>query len=123
MDSNSLLNSLTPEQLQELLGLSTLDEKGGLLEQQMQQAMSLRQHAPSHHTTAGGAIGEGLGNLVSSGVGFMKQGQVQDAQQALLAQKLKGRQAYVDALRRQQPQPEAPPMPGQMSQAELFGLK
>ena len=60
------LSSLPPDQLAELLGLSTADEKQALLEQQLQQALALRNHARPQHDSPGGAAFGALSQMLDS---------------------------------------------------------
>ena len=116
-DLATLLSSLSPEELEQLLGMGTLDERGTLLEQQLQQAEALRNPSGQGHLTGlGGALG-GFSNAVRDVQGAYTQGKLREQQAALLAQKDAGRGLYVDALRRyqtagQQPtQDVTPPTP------------
>jgi hypothetical protein len=102
MDENllALLEQLSPEELQQLMGMGTLDERGGMAQQQQARADALRNYEAPAMLTPGGAIGAGMGDLfreVGGGVGAMRaQGQMGD----LLNEKDAGRSLYVDVLRR-----------------------
>lgn len=111
VDDYELLSQLPPEALEQLLGLGTLDERGGLLQQQLAQAEALRQPRQQQHSTGGGAIGHGIGNLFRGIHGTIQGGQAQAGMQDLMGQKDAGRSAYVRAIsdylrRKSQPQPE-----------------
>lgn len=102
LELEALLASMSPEELAELMGMGTLDERAALLEQQMAQAQALRQPSGERHITgAGGAFG-GLNDAVKNVWGAYQQKQLQDQQAALLDQKDQGRSLYLDALRRRQ---------------------
>jgi hypothetical protein len=95
-----LLSQATPEELQQLLGLGTLDERGGLLEQQLAQAQALRTNNAAHHSTGLGAGLAGIGDALTGYASGAQQKALGAQQQALLAQKDAGRNVYVDLLRR-----------------------
>jgi hypothetical protein len=99
-DLNALLSQMTPEELEQLLGMGTLDERGGLLQQQMMQAEALRKPSGQQYSTGLGAALGGMGDLARTIGGTMDMGRLQKEQEALLSQKDAGRGKYVDALRR-----------------------
>lgn len=109
-EMDELLSQFSPEELAELIGLGTLDERGALLQDQMAQAQALRQPQAGHHTTGMGAALGGLGDVVRGFAGA-RQTTALGAQQAeLLGQKDKGREMFLRALRqRGQVGPAAPP--------------
>jgi hypothetical protein len=95
-----LLASASPEELEQLMGMGTLDEKGGLLEQQMAQAQALRSnHSQGHSTGLGAGLG-GLADILNGYASGRQQKETGEQQQALLAQKDSGRNLYADLLRR-----------------------
>lgn len=102
MDSEleALMASLSPEELEQLMGLGTLDEQGALLEQQQAQAQGLLRGGNAQRTTGIGAALSGLGDAVGAGVGAYRQGKLNEQQKALVDQKQTGRNLYADALRR-----------------------
>jgi len=113
-DFSDLLQQMTPEELEQLIGLGTLDERQQMLGHQMAQAELLRQPSNRHYSTGWGAALGGLADVVRAGQGQYQLEQAQQGMQDLLAQKDAGRGLYVDAIRRrpQQPTPDiAPPIP------------
>lgn len=117
MDQNleALLQQYTPEQLAQLLGLGTLDERGGLLDKQAEQAKALA--TPNHqpYTTgtgaAIGAVGDVLGGLGGGIAGLL----TADKQKGLLNQKDAARLEYLRGMRAKPPgpaQPQTQSLPG-----------
>lgn len=123
------LSSIPPEELQKLLGLGTLDERGDQLTQQLMQAQALQNAQPGNHSTGMGAALGGLGDAINAGVGGYRQGQIQEEQQALLGQKDAGRNSYanlmIEALRKRNAPPAATPVangaPTPEAIAAMFG--
>lgn len=95
-----LLASATPEELQQLLGMGTLDEKGGALEQQMAQALALRQGGGRQYSTGAGAALGAVGDVLNGVRSHQQEGELKKQQEALLGQKDAGRNLYVELLRR-----------------------
>lgn len=58
--------SAPPDPLSRLMGLSTLDDKNAILQQQIAQAMALRNKPRHHYSTWGGALAGGLGDVIDS---------------------------------------------------------
>lgn len=111
-DYFAFLNALSPEELAQMSGMGTLDERGQALEGQLAAAQALQRRPVAQHATAGGAIGSGLGRVVDAVRGGLQEKDVRQQQAALLQQKDAGRNAYSEALRRfamkrQQSQPPA----------------
>lgn len=114
-DFNALLSQMSPEELEQLLGLGTLDERGEALQQQMALAQALQQPTGGHPsiTPLGGALGA-LNNGLRYIHGANKLEKLQKDQEALLAKKDEGRGLFVDAMRRRAaglPATEAMPAP------------
>lgn len=99
-DLNALLSQMTPEELEQIFGMGTLDERGALLNQQMAQAEALRQSSGKQYSTGLGAALGGLGDVTRMVGGTMDMNRLQKEQEALLGKKDAGRGLYVDALRR-----------------------
>jgi hypothetical protein len=99
-DLNALLSQMTPEELEELLALGTLDERGGLLQQQMAQAEALRQPSGRQHSTGLGAALGGIGDLTKFIGGTRQMDDLRAKQEALMGQKDAGRGLYANAIRR-----------------------
>lgn len=109
MDASSFdLSQLSPEQLQQLMALGSLDEQGGDLDKQMEQAQALGQQQTSPHSTWGGAALGGLAGLINQ----LKSGhdvtQIQGQKAALRDKKSDVRGMYAQLLRGSAP----PPAPG-----------
>ncbi len=94
----ALLSSIPPEQLQKMLGLGSMDERGDLIQQQMAQAMALRKPSQVQHSTGMGAAFGGLADVINGATGTYQMGQLQKQQGALLDQKDAGRGDYVKAM-------------------------
>lgn len=94
---SALLQSLSPENQQLLLGMGSLDDRGALLEKQMAQAQALR--AP--RSGSGGLLGQGLadfGNMMRDNRGREEADGIRSQQSALLDKQDAGRLAYAKAL-------------------------
>ena len=105
----ALLATLTPEELQQLMGLGTNDERSGIVQQQLAQADALRNSQMGDYGTPGGAAMGGISSVLDKVRGGMEAKDLQGQQQGLLGQKDAGRMTYLDALRRQQQGPALPP--------------
>jgi hypothetical protein len=99
---NDILSSLSPEEIHQLMGLSTADEQEAQLQAQLQQAEELRRAKSGAHTTGLGAALGGLGDVVNSGIGAYQQHKLHGQEQDLLGQKRAGREKYLEILRRAQ---------------------
>lgn len=99
-DFNALLSQMSPEELEQLLNLGTMDERGALLQQQMAQAEALRQPSGRQYSTGLGAALGGIGDLTRQIAGTRQMDTLRQQQEALLGKKDAGRGLYVDALRR-----------------------
>lgn len=62
MDPNSPFSGLSPEALQQILNLGTLNQQDDLLQQQLAQAYALRSQHPAQGYGALGGLGAGLTN-------------------------------------------------------------
>lgn len=116
----ALLSQYTPEQLAQLLGMGTLDERGSALQKQQEQADALAggSSAQRYSTGAGAAIG-GVGNAIAS-VGGGVQGLMLGKQQAqLLDKKDAGRLEYLRGLRAKPPGPPAGAVPGSAGAGDI----
>lgn len=94
----ALFSALSPEELQQLLGMGSLDERGDAIQQQLEQAMALRNVRPVQRSTAGGAILSGLGDVVGNVRSEMQQKDLRSQQAANLDKKDAGRLAYAQAM-------------------------
>lgn len=113
-DFDALLQQMTPEELEQLLGLGTLDERQGMLGHQMAQAELLKQPSNKQYSTGWGAALGGLGDVIRAGQGQYQLEQAQQGMEDILAQKDAGRGLYADAIRRRPQQPTmdvAPALP------------
>jgi len=61
-DYNNIFSRLGPDGLQALMGMGGLDEQGDQLDQQMQQALALRQPGPARY----GGVGQGLQSIADT---------------------------------------------------------
>lgn len=102
-----LLAQLSPEELAQLLGLGTMDERSQLLQQQLAQAEALRSGPQQHHSTGLGAALGGLGDVVKNVAGSMKAQKLNDQMAGLADEKDKRRQLYLKALRGESLSPAA----------------
>lgn len=103
-DQYGLLGSYSPEELEQQVGMGTLDERGQLLDAQLAQARALQNRPMAQHSTAAGALGSGLASVLDTVRGGLMEKDLRGQQQALLAQKDAGRTAYAEALRRRRAQ-------------------
>lgn len=96
----NLLAQLSPEEIKQLLGMGTLDERDQLLAQQQAQAQALMRGAgdSSGRRTVGSALVGGIGDLVGTIAGGAKMRDINAQRIGLLGKKDTGRAGYVDAL-------------------------
>lgn len=101
-DLAALLNdpNVTPEMLEQLLGLGEMDERDELLQQQMAMAGMLRQPG-RQYTTPGGALLGGIGDAVGQITGAYLQRQAMGEREKIPGQRVQGRMGFVDLLRGQ----------------------
>lgn len=116
-DFEALLSTMSPEELQQILGLGTMDERGALLQQQMAQAEALRQPSGRQYSTGWGAALGGLGDAAKFIAGSRQMDKTQAGLEELLGKKDAGRGLYVDAMRRRATAPQQDVIP-----AVPFGL-
>jgi hypothetical protein len=89
---------LSPELMQQLMALSTLDEEGQGYDEQLAQAQALMQPVGGGHTTGLGAALGGIGDVLRSGIGAYKGSQAHKSKSELLGKKTAGRNAYANLL-------------------------
>lgn len=101
-DLAALLNdpNVTPEMLEKLLSLETLDDKDALLRQQMSMADMLRQPG-RQYTTPGGALLGGIGDAVGQITGAYLQKKAMGEREGIPGQRVQGRMGFVELLRGQ----------------------
>jgi len=119
--NNDALARIPPEQLAQMMGLGTLDERGAMLEQQMEQARALQGQPTTKRLTAKGATLSGLagiGNAAISGYTQYKTGQ---QQKSLLDQKDAGRKSMLDAYRAEMQRREEEEMRRRLLQGQVPG--
>lgn len=92
------LSQLTPEQLQQLIALSTLDEEGESFDEQMQQAQALQQPSGHRYSTGLGAALGGFGDVLRSAYGGYQARQAKEGKADLLKRKGEGRKTFADLL-------------------------
>ena len=101
---SALLQRLSPEQLHQLMGLSSLDQQGSALEQQMAQSHALRKQQMGQQPYGWGA---GLANGLSQ-VGESVHGALLERdRKANIDKQGAGRSAFADLLRGKQDDPAA----------------
>lgn len=127
MDESYIAN-LSPEALKQLLGMGTLDERGGIVQDQIKQAMAMRDPIAGQHSTGMGAALGGLGDVFRGIGGGVAEHGLRQQQQGLLAQKDAGRQSFgnllIQALRGQQSAPAlVPDSPLQSSADQPFSYQ
>lgn len=93
MELADLLESMPPEMVDQLLGLSVMGEKGGLLQEQLAQAQAMGQPSGRQFSTGMGAGLGGLGDLLRQLGGGLREKDLRGQQSALLSEKLAGRKA------------------------------
>lgn len=79
-------SQLSPELLQRLLSLGTMDEQDAMLQEQLAQAEALAKPQGGYSTPTGAALG-GLGNLLNGLTSKRKQGEIGRKREDLLKQK------------------------------------
>lgn len=98
-DLTALLQFFSPEELQQYTDMGSLEDRGGLLQQQMAMANALRNQETPQRMTPGGAIGEGIGSLarqIGGGIGVMR---AQSGLKDIYGKQDAGRNAYAEAMR------------------------
>lgn len=93
MDESYIAN-LSPEELKQLFGMSTLDERGNVIQDQMRQAMALRDPISGQHSTGMGAALGGLGDVFRGIGGGVAERGLRADQQENLGKKDAGNQLY-----------------------------
>jgi len=93
-----LLRSLPPEVLQQLMELGGAGDKMSLEQQRMKMGQQLAQPQSGPHSTAGGALGGGIADIIRGGAGGLLQGQGVVNQQKLLEGQQAGRNAYAKSI-------------------------
>lgn len=123
MLDEGILSQLTPEELQQLMGMGTLDERGQLLQQQLQMADALRQPQAGEHSTGLGAALGGLGDVLRGTIGGIAGKQAMGKMEGLMGQKDAGRNTFLQAFLKGQRGGAAGPMgAGDINPSSLFGL-
>lgn len=120
---NDLIANLSPEELQQLMGMTTLDERGGVIQDQIAQALAMRQPVSGQHSTGMGAALGGLGDVLGNIGGGIQNKMLRGEQQGNLAKKDAGNSLYGSVwqrmLRSQEPTPNLvsnSPLEGQQDQ-------
>lgn len=103
-DLQSLLQRLSPEQLHQLMGLGTLNEKGDQIEEQMKMAEEMRKQISGGQSYGAGA---GLGNGLAAIFTALHERSLRGDQGENTAAKGAGRDSFADMIRSQQ-QPASP---------------
>src|SRR3954471_16549432 len=117
---DDFLSHLPPEALAQLLGMGSLDERGGIIEDQLKQALALRQPTEQQHSTGIGPALGGHGDIFRGVGGGIAERDLRGQQQANLAKKDAGRATFADLLRQMGAPAAAPPgYADQQPQGEL----
>ncbi len=93
-----MLQTLSPEEIQQLMGMGSLDEQGAQLDQQMAQAQALRQPSGENYSTATGAIAGGIGDTIRAIGGALQTRKIREQQKALTGKKDAGRSLYANTI-------------------------
>lgn len=107
------MNQFSPEQLQQLIQLGTVDEQQQGFQEQLAQAEALRQHAMQqgqHRSPLAAGIGA-IGNVVGGVRGRLDSDAARKGIADALSRKTAGRTAFANMLGQPQPQPGPAPMP------------
>lgn len=120
----ALLEYMTPEEQQQLLGMGSIPGRSQLVQGQLDRAQGLMQPQSGRHTTLGGAIGGGLGDVARSLIGGFQTADADKRLAALLAQQDAGRGLYAEALGRPRKMGATGEAAGQMAGGAMlpFGL-
>ena len=124
MDSNSFggnLAGLTPDQLQQLMQLGSLDEEGGQLQDQLAQAQALQSAPMTHHVSPFGAAFGGLAGAINSYRGAKEEKSLRARQQDISKQKQDARALYARALMGATATPAEMGPAGGLQEAQLLG--
>ncbi len=89
-----MFHGMSPEDIEQIIGLGSMDEKGQALDLQMQQAQELARPKSGRHSSVAGTVIGGLGDLLGAGVGAYGQYKTREQQQELLDQKEAARKKY-----------------------------
>lgn len=110
---DSLFDGLTPEQVQQILHLGTLNQQNGMIDDQVQQALAGAKPSGVQHTSPMGALFGGLGDAAREVGGAAKAHQLRGQQQQNLTDQEKARQLFAQLLRGggEQPTEDAGLMP------------
>lgn len=93
-----LLQGLPPEVLQQLMGLGGAQDAMGLEQQRMAMGADMARPQGGNHTTAGGAVLGGIGDILRSTGGGLMQGMGMAKQQDILKQQGAARNAYAQSI-------------------------
>jgi hypothetical protein len=95
------LDTLSPEQMQQLLRLGTLNRQDDIIQQEIERAMAQGQPSKAQHTTGIGALFGGMGDAVRGVGSELRQRDLRGQQQANLDQEEQARNLFAQLLRRQ----------------------
>jgi hypothetical protein len=100
--SDDIFSQLSPEQLQQLMHLGTLNQRSDLIQQQMQQAIALRKPSGEKHITGFGAAVGGLADIGNSVVGQIRENKAREALDKNMTEQEKARSIIAELLRNRQ---------------------
>ena len=121
---SQLMATMTPEEIEQLLGLSTAEDENAMLQAQLAQAQELARGSGNRYQTAGGAFLGGAGDLLQAIAGHRDQKALRAKQAELISRQGAGRkqlgQSIYNAMRQPGPSPDGSPTVPQMM--KLFGF-
>jgi hypothetical protein len=106
--------------LEYALGAGNYNEQDRAIQQQLAQAMALRNRPQPQHTTGAGALMGGIGNIIQQATSYGQEGKLRQQDQALQSQRTQQMQALISALRGQQPAQQGVP-PGIANPNPAYG--
>jgi hypothetical protein len=87
----NILDTLSPEDLQQLLGAENIPERQRILQEQLGQAQLLANRPQRAHTTGAGAALSGVGDVIGAIGGGLETARVRGQQNGLLEQLVKAK--------------------------------
>jgi hypothetical protein len=113
--------ALTPEQLQQLMQLGSMDEQDADLQQQLAQAQALGAPTEQHALTPTAAVLGGLGNIFKGLTAHRQEGDIRRKRDDLQRKKSEARQLFAQQLGFGAPPVAAQATPGGVQEAQLLG--
>jgi hypothetical protein len=116
--SDDIFSQLSPEQLQQLMHLGTLNQRSDLLQQQMQQALALRKPSGEKHVTGFGAAVGGLADIGNSVIGQLRENKAREALDQNITEQEQGRTTLANVWAKMQAQQAAAEQQAQAQRAQ-----